>query len=254
MNRMRKSIPLFALCLLMLIGGSAAWAEDFPGVRGDISIEFLASDLFSEKQAAEWGKYMPLDETISWEVYVPESYDPSKPSGLFVYISPTRSGLIKAEWKQVLNDRNIIWIAANKSGNPQNPRKRGAFAILGTELIRTRYEVDEQRIYLSGFSGGGRMASGLIQNFSHLFKGALYICGVNFWEKTPRSLALMQQNRFVFLTGSRDFNYRDTRDVYREYGKAHIPNIHFMSVKNMAHTLPSAKYLNEALMFLDKES
>ena len=175
------------------------------------------------------------------------------PSGLFVYISPTPSGLIKTEWKQVLSDRNMIWIGANKSGNPQKPIKRGAFAILGTELIKTHYEIDEERIYLSGFSGGGRTASGLIQNFSHLFKGALYICGVNFWQKTPRALALIQQNRFVFLTGSRDFNYRGTREVFREYRKANVPNIHFMSVKNMAHTLPSARYFNEAIAYLDKD-
>ena len=183
---MCKSIIRFSLYLLVLTVGSAALGEDFSGKRGDYLFQFMAGELFTKRQADEWGQYIRLDEEISWEVFVPESYDPLDPVGVLVYISPTRSGLVMDEWKEALADRNLIWIGANKSGNTELSLTRSIYAILGAELVKHHYEVDEQRIYVSGFSGGGREASILVQDFSHLFKGALYICGVNFWKATPR--------------------------------------------------------------------
>jgi hypothetical protein len=59
--------------------------------------------------------------------------------------------------------------------------------------------------------------------------------------------------RVVFIAGSRDLNYRDNRGVFRGYGKKYVLNIQSMSVKNMAHTLPSARYFNEAIAYLDKD-
>ena len=64
----------------------------------------------------------------------------------------------------------------------------------------------------------------------------------------------MKQNRFVFLTGTDDFNYRDTRNVYRQYLAANVRNVHFIGIKDMGHRLPAAKYFIEALEFLDRKS
>ena len=69
----------------------------------------------------------------------------------------------------------------------------------------------------------------------------------------------IKKGEFVFLTGSRDFNYRDTRDVFREYGKANVLNIHFMSIKNIVCYLKTQANIEfhtifEAAMQLQNDS
>ncbi len=165
----------------------APWVTAAPPSRelgdpGSFRVQFLAGDLFSEKQSREYQDYLPMEQEITWEVFVPNNYEADQPTGVLTYISPTRSGRIPEHWKPVLAERNLIWISANKSGNNTHGLIRSIYAILGTELIKNTYDIDESRLFVSGFSGGGRMASYLMQRFSHLYTGAIYICGVNYWD------------------------------------------------------------------------
>jgi len=110
------------------------------------------------------------------------------------------------------------------------------------------------RMFVTGFSGGGRVASVLATQYPEVFGGAIYICGVDYWkdEQTP-SVERLLQNRFVFLTGSKDFNRDETRNVYRRYLKAGAQNSMLMVLPGMSHEHPDAKAMTEALQFLDGE-
>ena len=266
---------LAGLILLTL----ASWVTAAPaspklGDLGAFRAQFLAGELFSEKQTREYRDYLPMEQEISWEVFVPNNYEASKPAGVLIYISPTRSGRIPELWKPVLAERNLIWISANKSGNNTHGLIRSIYAILGTELIKNTYDIDESRLFLSGFSGGGRMTSYLMQRFSHLYTGAIYICGVNYWDELPKepktrlkqrghafvnywdelpeeNKALMKQRRHVFLTGTRDFNYQDTVEVLKLYKKSGLRHHKLMLIKDMGHRLPDPDDLDAALGYLD---
>lgn len=223
------------------------------GGSGAFRVAFEARELFNEKQAEEYGEYFNLDQTITWQVFVPEAYDPAKPAGVLTYVSPTRSGLIPENWKALLTERNLIWVGANRSGNGAGRLNRSIYAILGTELIRTAYQVDEERFYISGFSGGGRVASILMHRWSHLYKGAVYLCGVNFWEELPRhQKEAMISRRHVFLTGTKDFNYRDTTEVLKHYRSAGMRDFKLMVIPDMGHRLPDPPDMAIALDFLDQ--
>lgn len=41
-------------------------------------------------------------------------------------------------------------------------------------------KINHERVYLSGLSGGGKMANMVATDNAHLFKGAIYSCGVDF--------------------------------------------------------------------------
>ena len=71
------------------------------------------------------------------------------------------------------------------------------FAFLGTALMKSYYEIDEQHIYLSGFSSGRRTESRRIQQFSRLFKGNLCICDVNLWKKESRAPTYLDEDTQV---------------------------------------------------------
>jgi len=42
----------------------------------------MAADLFSEQQASQWSEFISMDSEMTWEVFVPETYDPGKPAGV----------------------------------------------------------------------------------------------------------------------------------------------------------------------------
>ena len=226
------------------------------GRTGAFRVTFTAGELFSETQAQEYRRHISMDTKISWEIFVPETYDPSRPAGLITYISPTRSGMVNEHWKKVLRAKNLVWIGANKSGNPQPLMTRAIYAILGTELVRRDYALDDHRLYVSGFSGGGRMASWMMSHFSHLYTGGLYFCGVNVWEDEVNGAKLdrMRQRGHVFVTGSRDFNYEDTRNVLRFFREGGVRHTKLMAIEGMGHALPDSDALSQAIQYLDQIS
>ena len=234
----------------------ADYSQAALGETGSFRVTFSAGELFSEAQALEYRRHISMDTKVSWEIYVPETYDPNRPAGLITYISPTRSGMVNEYWKNVLREKNLIWIGANKSGNPQPLMTRAIYAILGTELMRGDYALDDRRLYVSGFSGGGRMASWMMSHFSHLYTGGLYLCGVNVWEDevVGAKLDRMRERGHVFLTGTRDFNYEDTRNVLRFFREGGVRHTKFMAIDGMGHALPDSGALSQAIQYLDQIS
>lgn len=197
---------------------------------------------------------LPGDESISWEVYVPESYSPDRPAGLLVYISPTNSGEMPESWREVMTDRNMIWIGANDSGNKILVSRRVIYALMAPTLIARNYKIDRRRTYVSGFSGGGKTASMVAVDQAQLFRGGIYFGGAEKWDrKEPARIDQARQNRFVFLTGTYDQALEPMKRVYRAYKKAGIEHSLFMEVRNHTHSLPDRFKFEEALIFLDED-
>ena len=106
---------------------------------------------------------------------------------------------------------------------------------------------------MSGFSDDGRTANPVAPEYAQLFTGAIYICGVDFWEgRKPKRMDRVRDNRYVFLTGSKDFNRSETRRVHRAYRRAKVENIMLLEVAGMDHRMPPPEDLAEAIAFLDE--
>lgn len=229
---------------------ASAQAADVP--VGEFSVSATLPELVGEESASRFESVVDPGETIEWELYVPESYDPDVPTGVMVYVSPSDSGQIPEGWKGVMGASNLIWIGANRSGNRIRVARRVSYAMFAAAVVAREYQVDSSRVYVSGFSGGGRVASMVAPEYPQVFKGAIFICGVNFWgNRKPSQLEAVQANRFVFLTGRKDFNRDETRSAYRSYKKAGAENVLLMDISGMDHRNPSAKRLAEAIAFLD---
>ena len=216
----------------------------------DVQIQTTAGQLLGEEKASRFQKILAPDDPISWEVYIPNN-DSTEAPGVFVYVSPMKTGRIDSRWREVMDQQNLIYIAANKSGNKIPTIRRMVLATLAVKALGQRYVLNTEHINVAGFSGGGRVASRIATQYPDVFTGALYICGVDFWkkDKTP-NVERVIQNRFVFLTGTRDFNRRETRQIQKRYIKAGAQHTKLIVVPNMAHKHPDAAYLTEALQFL----
>ena len=218
---------------------------------GSFTIDRSATDILGE-EAKAYASWMDIDENMKWEINVPEDYHPENPPGILVYVSPTNDVYAPSNWLSVTDDKNLIWVSALNSGNKKPTNLRVTLAVLSLELLQSIYQIDPNRIYITGFSGGGRIASLTATYFPDIFSGAIYICGANFWnDENPLNTEKIIQNRYVFLTGSNDFNLNDTKRVYAKYKKAGASNIKLMIIPRMGHENPKRRKLSQAIDYLD---
>ena len=90
-------------------------------------------------------------------------------------------------------------------------------------------------------------------DFTNLFKGAIYICGVLHWKiNLPVLYDQVKANRYVFVTGKDDFNNDLTKNIYRKYPSVGLCNIHLMGIPGMAHKTPGTKDFRKAISYLDQ--
>ncbi len=249
--RIRIGTGLILAIIFLCFGAlmSTATAET-RGAGTDLKIETTPIAVLGEQQAGLYEEILAPDKPVSWQVYLPAN-DPAKTPGVLVYVSPMDTGAIDPRWREVMDRQNLIYVSANGVGNELPVLRRMVMANLAVRMLAQSYVFDPGRIYVSGFSGGGKVASLLATQYPEVFRGALYICGVNFWkeDQTPKVERVLK-NRFVFLSGTRDFNRTQTRRIQKSYIEAGAEHTRLIIVPGMAHELPDAAYLTEALLFL----
>ncbi|EDM25529.1 hypothetical protein LNTAR_23709 [Lentisphaera araneosa HTCC2155] len=185
---------------------------------------------------------------VTWDIVVPESYDPNIPTGIITYITP---GSGKA-FINLLSKYNLILITAKNSGNDTYTYARISMALWGIDKLKEIYNIDADRIFVSGMSGGGRVSSIAAALFPEIYKGAIYQCGCNFMHNNEKSqISKMQENYFYFLTGDGDFNLEDTQRVHKKYTDAKILNTKIHVQKNHKHRTLPTEVLDKALAYID---
>jgi hypothetical protein len=209
-------------------------------------------------------------------VYVPAAYTGSESYGLIVF-TDAKSGTVHLPmiWKTVLDTHKYIFIAAQNAGNDQPRARRLGLAVVGALKIMSRYQINPDRVYAAGFSGGARM-SGLLGFYqSDIFRGTIQICAADFYERVPIVAATSQLDtagmpygrfdatqqeisnaraaRFVFITGTRDFRRGNILDVF--HGGFEQTRFHakLIDVPGMDHTICDSDVLSVALDFLEKK-
>lgn len=198
--------------------------------------------LFPSQQAATFTDVLPATELVHWK-FVPAPAAES-PAGLLVFISPNAAALPQPGWLAVLRDKNLHWLAAENFGNDKPTARRVLAAIMGMRRVEHDFELDRKRIYIGGMSGGGRAASTAITTFPQLFSGALYIVGADHWmDDAYARMPNIRANRYVFITGRRDFNRREMKRIYRSYVESGAENAFLMDLRGFGHQYPDADQL-----------
>lgn len=233
---------------LTVLSPIASGVDDQPLERVTMRSASL-STLFPAEQVEALGSTLSPEQEVQWRIYVP---DKPEPAGVLVFISPSSSGMPQQDWVGVLEQKNLIWVAAENFGNTVPTAQRLLAAIMGLTDVRQNFELDNKRIYVAGLSGGGRAASTLITRFPQMFTGAIYMVGVDFWEpEQEHLLEHITRNRYVFLTGHKDFNRGEIKTVYKKYQTAGVEQALLMDLPDFGHEYPNAQRLAEALNYLD---
>lgn len=205
-----------------------------------------------------------------YSVYVPLDYTEDNSYGLLVWISAGEHGNMPMGWDKLMDKYKLIWLGAHRSGNKHSvPGRRMALALDAVHNIRGMYNIDPNRIYVSGISGGGRVASILAIHYPDIFSGGIFIVGVEYWgaievtgkpgqfykpipKPQPKYLTISkEQGRYVLLTGDNDFNRVQTHDYYEKGYNKSLKHVLYIQIPGMGHELPPPEWYEKAIIFLD---
>ena len=257
-----------------LAAGALAAAELPAFTPGKQTIQFTASALQSAADEVKSRLHSieepgPFDITREkFQLIVPKTYAHAEPWGLFIWISAGDAPTIPADWEPVLAARKLLFVGAFKSGNPRSIFDRVRLAVDANIGMRRKFNVDGRRVYVSGFSGGARVASMIGVGYGDMFSGAIPFMGVNFYTELPAGegkkfnvsylpddevLELAKKKcRYVLVTGEKDFNRMNTRSAHEHgFKKEGFANVLYLEVPALGHALPGAKTLEQGIEFLD---
>lgn len=239
------------------------------------SLEVLSQLLSLERTDvdAAGGVYSLQEE--SFRVYVPPSYSPEAGFGLLVWISPTPfGGFVAPEMRRALDENSLIWVGADNAGNGRAYWDRYLLALDAAHNIERLYSIDESRVFVGGYSGGGRVTSGLAMLYSKIFRGGFSMFGCGFpgrlsvpdkpgahWPPgfpAPAGPVLRQVksgSRFVLLTGELDFNRAQTRKTYLRMLDDGFEHVLYLQVPGANHyDFPDEEALTQGFRFLTSAS
>jgi len=247
---------------------------------GAFSLQFTErspeSDLGKIKARMHWERvdqpmpdYDLAKETFS--VYVPPAYDGSEAYGLFVFVSPSESGRVMGRWEEVLAKRKLVWIGADGAGNFAQLWRRMGLVLDAAHNMSKRYKIDENRVYLGGFSGGGRTSSRMGVVWADVFDGAMPMGGCDFYKTVtlpsspelqwrgkylapPRNLLneAKKRSRYVILVGAEDYNREQAREILRQgFLRDGFLHAHYLEMPDTGHSPPSAEWFERGIELLD---
>lgn len=209
-----------------------------------------------------------------FNIYVPKGYDPKTPYGVLGWTNASDGAGIPKLFEPLFDEFRLIAVAAQGCGNNQtSDRRAGLLASAILELSKIT-SINQKRLVLSGISGGGRLSA--LGGFVHpeIFCGAISWCGGNFYKDYPDSSkanyfssgiasahkikdAVTAQNvtaakknvKFVLLTGTKDFNQRNSHDIEDAMKKEHF-QVLLIEQPDLGHGVGSAETMRQALEFV----
>jgi len=210
------------------------------------------AELLGDAAAAGMNAILPADQPLQWRVYVPRAYSPAAPPGVLVFVSSIDWGGIPDDWIPVMDENNLIWISPGSAGRSAPAQERVMKAVLAPHAISREFQVDTRRIFVGGFSDGGKIA-GLVQNADPaVFQGALFVCGAISWgDRTPSRIDVMRERRYVFVRGCFDPREREVRDAHTAYLEAGLTSSKLITVQTRRRRLPQPNVIDSAIRFLD---
>ncbi len=188
----------------------------------------------------------------SFEVNVPSDYNDKLAYGLLVYTNASKGGNAR-QYDALLGKNHLLWIGAENVPNERAVAARWGLALDAAWNMAKRYHIDPRRVYAVGISGGGRCSSRIAPTWPETFTGGIYLVGCNPpilpADKTLAAKAL--NGRYALVTGSDDFNRKDTQSVLNSYKSHKFLHVEYFEQPGLGHASPNNEWFAKALAFVD---
>jgi pimeloyl-ACP methyl ester carboxylesterase len=184
------------------------------------------------------------DPTQSYSLYLPSNYSPDRKWSVLIGFHPGGRGrAIVEKYRAAAEQYGYVIAGSNNSRNGPWAVSMGAIKAMVPDL-NARFSLDDRRIYLTGHSGGARVAM-QVALANNSVAGVIASSG-GYPDSQPRS----KVNFAVFGTaGNEDFNYIEMRMLDRK-----LTTPHRLAVFTGGHTLPPDAVALEAIEWMELQA
>ena len=184
------------------------------------------------------------DPTQTYALYLPLTYSTERKWNLLLAFHPAARGRLMVEkYQAAAEEYGYIVAGSNNSRNGPWAVSIAAAQAMAVDVGR-RFSIDPRRVYLTGMSGGARVALGVAladQNIAGVIASS-----AGYPSSQPRATVPFA----VFSTaGTEDFNYLEMRLLDRK-----LTSPHFLKVFNGGHTLPPDDVAVEAIEWMELQA
>jgi hypothetical protein len=184
------------------------------------------------------------DPTQSYALYVPSTYSPDRRWNLLVAFHPGARGRLMVEKYQAAAEQyGYIVAGSNTSRNGPWSVSMAAVQCMSADLGR-RFSIDAKRVYLTGMSGGARVATQVALGKNDI--AGVIASSAGYPDSQPRASVPFA---FFGTAGSEDFNYLEMRRLDRK-----LTSPHYLAVFSGGHTLPPDAIALEAIEWMELQA
>ena len=184
------------------------------------------------------------DPTETYALYLPSTYTPARSWNLLLGFHPGARGRAIVETYRAAAERyGYIVAGSNTSRNGSWEVSIRAVKAVSQDLGQ-RFAIDARRLYLTGHSGGARVAMEVALSPNDI--AGVIASSAGFADSRPRS----KVDFAVFLTaGTDDFNYAEMRALDDT-----LRSPHALAVFDGGHTLPPGDVATNAIEWLELQA
>lgn len=188
-----------------------------------------------------------------FELYIPEGVDTSRPAPLILFLSPGPQPAGLAQFRSLCDHRNVVYASPYGVGNRTPGARRVRIALDTLDEVRRRLNIDPDRTYIGGFSGGGRIAFAIATALPEYFGGILPVCaGGRLRQESWLRQRVINRHRIAMITGENDFNRGEIERMTQTILAGVGVNSRVWTVARHGHAIPTGRNLTDAFDWLEK--
>lgn len=184
------------------------------------------------------------DPAQSYALYLPSAYSPDRKWSLLLAFHPAGLGRQMVETYQMAAEQHgVIVAASNNARNGPYEISMAAAQAMSAD-VSGRFSIDLRRLYLTGMSGGARVALRIALANDNV--AGVIASSAGYPDSQPRD-----QVAFALFgtAGTEDFNYIEMRLLDRR-----LSSPHFLAVFEGGHTLPPEEVALEAVEWMELQA
>jgi dienelactone hydrolase len=184
------------------------------------------------------------DPAQSYALYLPSTYSPDRAWNLLIGFHPgARGRAIVETYRAAAEQYGYVVAASNTSRNGPWAISMASVRAMSADLGQ-RFAIDANRLYLTGLSGGARVALQVALTNSNV--AGVIASSAGYPDTRPRTTVPFA----VFSTaGSDDFNYVEMRQLDRK-----LTSPHRLAIFSGGHTLPPEAVAVDAIEWMELQA
>lgn len=187
--------------------------------------------------------------TQSYAVYVPSNYTPARAWPILYAFDPAARGNLPVNrFQEAAEKYGWIIVGSNNSQNGSMQQSLDAWVAMWDDTHQ-RFVIDGRRVYLTGFSGGARVAVYFARSCRDCIAGVI-ACGAGF----PQGISPAADLHFTLfaIAGFDDFNFPEIRNLDEALAKAGLT--HRIEFFDGRHDWPPAALATESVEWMELQA